>query len=194
MTESTQGLRQQIGQQATQSAQSFHGNSVGNAKSKLQNDRAQLERFVQQMREGDSKTQVQEMVESYNELERSLDQASQDQGVQYALSQAILQGQQSTNGAAQQAHENGKGGGAGESGAQTTQRTVDEQGNITETILDENGGVVDENRVGNVADLPVEDEYIDEQGRVVSQVRDGAGNAYELVSDDSGNMVEARSV
>jgi hypothetical protein len=45
-----------------------------------------------------------------------------------------------------------------------------------------------------VADLPVEEEYIDEQGRVVSRVRDDAGNAFEQILDDEGNMVGARAV
>lgn len=188
MTGNTQSLQQQISQQAAQSAQSFYGNSVGNAKSRVQNDRAQLENLMQQMREGDSKAQVQEMIDSYNELENSMDQAARDQGVQQEVSQAILQARQSANGIVQQAQET-----VG-SGAQTTERTVDEQGQITETAFDENSGVVDEYAVGNVADLAVEDEYIDDQGQIVSQVRDDSDNAYEMVTDDEGNMIEAREV
>jgi YD repeat-containing protein len=71
---------------------------------------------------------------------------------------------------------------------------VDESGNILETTLNENGEVIGEDLVGNVADLPVEDEYIDEQGRVVSRVRDDAGNTYEQIHDDEGNLVGARAV
>jgi hypothetical protein len=182
-----QSLRQQIQQRATQSAQDFYGNSVGGIKSRIQNDRAQLESLAQQMGEGDAKAQIQEMIDSYNELESSMDQATQEQGVQRAVSQAA---QQSTDGATRQAQEDE----TGESGDQTTERTVEEQGYITETTLNENGGVVDEGVVGNVADLPVEEEYIDEQGRIVSRARDDSGNAYELVTDDGGNMVEARAV
>ena len=194
MTDQVQSLQQQMQQQATQSAQDFYGNSVGGIKSRIQDDRAQLESFVQQMPQGDAQAQVQGMIDSYNEIENSMDQAAQEQGVEDTMSQALLQTQQSVNGAAQQAQEVGQGGETGESGAQTMQRTVDEQGHITETTLDENGGVVDEDVVGNVADLMVEDEYIDEQGRMVSRVNDAAGNAYELVTDDGGNMVEARAV
>lgn len=182
MTEQTQSLRQQIAQQAMQSAQDFYGNSVGSIKSRLQNDRAQLEQFSQQLSDGNTKAQVQEMIDSYNELESAMDQATQDQGVQETASQA-----------AQQARDTAKGG-TRESDVQRTERTVDEQGYITETILDESGGVLDEDVVGNVAELPVEEEYIDEQGRVVSRVRDDAGNAYEMVTDDGENMVEARAV
>ena len=185
MSNQTQSLQQQIEQQAAQSAQDFYGNSVGGIKSRIQNDRAQLEDFVQQMPQGDAQARVQGMIDSYNELESSIDQATREQGVEDTASQAVQQTQQPADGQAQE---------AGESGARTTERTVDDQGNITETTLDENGGVVDEDVVGNVADLMVEDEYIDEQGRMVSRVNDAAGNAYELVTDDGGNMVEARAV
>jgi YD repeat-containing protein len=58
--------------------------------------------------------------------------------------------------------------------------------------MNENGEVIGEDLVGNVADLPVEDEYIDDQGRVISRVQDDSGNAYELVLDDEGNVVEVR--
>jgi hypothetical protein len=74
------------------------------------------------------------------------------------------------------------------------ERTVDDSGNILETRLNENGEVIGEDLVGNVADLPVEDEYIDEQGRVVSRVRDDAGNTFEQILDDEGNIVGARAV
>src|SRR3712207_8975463 len=49
---------------------------------------------------------------------------------------------------------------------------------------------VDEDLVGNVGDLQVEEEYVDEEGRVVSQVRDESGNAFERVVDGEGNRSE----
>jgi len=69
---------------------------------------------------------------------------------------------------------------------------VDESGNILETTVNENGEVIGEDLVGNVADLPVEEEYIDDEGRVVSRAQDDAGNVYEQVFDDEGNLVEVR--
>lgn len=71
---------------------------------------------------------------------------------------------------------------------------MDETGYILETVMNESGEVVGEDLVGNVSELPVEDEYIDDEGRVVSRVTDDAGNAYEQVLDDEGNLVEARAV
>ncbi len=80
--------------------------------------------------------------------------------------------------------------GAGE----TTRRSVDESGLIFETTLDENGDVVDEDVVGTVADLPVVDEYADEQGRLVSVAEDELGNTFELILDEGFNTLGARLV
>jgi hypothetical protein len=71
---------------------------------------------------------------------------------------------------------------------------VDESGNILETTLNENGEVTGEDLVGNVADLPVEEEYIDDQGRIVSRARDESGNVFEQILDDEGNMVVVRAL
>ena len=74
----------------------------------------------------------------------------------------------------------------------TTRRGVDESGWILETTHDENGDIVDENVVGTVADLPVTDEYMDEQGRLVSVAKDELGNVFEQVMDDGFNTLETR--
>jgi hypothetical protein len=62
-----------------------------------------------------------------------------------------------------------------------------------ELTLDEGGEVAGERLVGSVSELLIEEEYIDDQDRIVSQVRDETGKAYELVSDDGRNLIEARS-
>jgi hypothetical protein len=71
---------------------------------------------------------------------------------------------------------------------------MDESGNILQTTLNERGEVVDEDLLGNINDLLVEDEYIDDQGRVVTRVRDESGNTFEQVLDDEGNVVDVRAV
>ena len=55
MSPQGQNLQQQVQQRATQSAQNFYGQSVGGLKSQVQNYREQLERFTQQLPEGDAK-------------------------------------------------------------------------------------------------------------------------------------------
>jgi hypothetical protein len=77
---------------------------------------------------------------------------------------------------------------------QAIQRAVDESGDIIEISLNENGEIVGEDLVGNVSSLPVEEEYVDEEGRTVSRVRDELGNAFEQISDNEGNVVGVRAV
>ena len=96
---------------------------------------------------------------------------------QEAAGQGVQDGDESANG-----------------GGHTTRRTVDQLGDIVETIFDENGEVVGEDLVGNVADLPAEEEYTDEEGRAVTRVRDESGSVFEHVADEDGNMLGARAV
>jgi len=77
-------------------------------------------------------------------------------------------------------------------GGRTTRRSVDESGLIFETIYDESGEVVDEDVVASVADLPVDTEYVDEAGRLVSLAKDELGNTFEQVLDDQFNPLGTR--
>lgn len=74
----------------------------------------------------------------------------------------------------------------------TTRRSVDDSGWIFETTYDGNGQVLDEDVVGKVADLPVMDEYVDEQGRLVSVSEDGLGNTFEQAMDEEFNVLATR--
>ena len=76
----------------------------------------------------------------------------------------------------------------------TVVRSVDQSGLILETTYDQSGEVLDEDVVGRVSDLPVVDEYLDEQGRLVSQVKDDLGNTFEQILDDNLNMLETRLI
>jgi pyruvate/2-oxoglutarate dehydrogenase complex dihydrolipoamide acyltransferase (E2) component len=75
-------------------------------KSQVQNYRQQLEQFSQQLPEGAAQAQAKEMIDSYSEIEGSMDRAAQDTGVEDAMSQAVEQTQQQmqevAQGAAQQ--------------------------------------------------------------------------------------------
>ena len=84
--------------------------------------------------------------------------------------------------------------GVTDEGGQTTRRSVDEAGLIVDTTYDGTGDIVDEAVVGTVADLPVVDEYVDEQGRVVSVTEDERGNTFEQVMDEGFNALETRLV
>ncbi len=77
-------------------------------------------------------------------------------------------------------------------GGRTTRRSVDDSGVIFETTHDENGEIVDEDVVGTVADLPVVEEYVDGQGRLVSVAEDELGNTFEQIMDEGLNTLGAR--
>jgi hypothetical protein len=73
-------------------------------------------------------------------------------------------------------------------------RSVDGSGLILETTYNEEGRVIDEQEVGDVTDLPVETEYVDAQGRLVSLAKDEVGNTFEWVTDEELGTLEARIV
>jgi hypothetical protein len=77
-------------------------------------------------------------------------------------------------------------------GGRTTRRSVDDSGVIFETTHDENGEIVDEDVVGTVADLPVVEEYVDGQGRLVSVAEDELGNTFEQIMDEGLNTLGTR--
>ena len=102
-------LQQQLQQLSQQSAQDFYAQSIGSLKSQIQNYREQLEQYSQQLPEGDAKAQIEEMTDYYVELEGSIDQAAQDQGIQDQVNEAAQSTQQKitdfAQGAAQQAQD-----------------------------------------------------------------------------------------
>jgi pyruvate/2-oxoglutarate dehydrogenase complex dihydrolipoamide acyltransferase (E2) component len=110
MTEQVQNGQQQTQEDRyLQEAQSFYGQAMGRVKSQVQNYREQLEQFSEQLPAGDAQAQIQEMIDSYSEIEGSMDQAAQDSGVEDAMSQAVEQTQQQmqevAQGVAQQAQD-----------------------------------------------------------------------------------------
>ena len=93
MSEEAQNLQQQVQQQTMQSAQDFFGASLGSVKGRIAGDRAQLEELAGQLPDGDAQAQIQEMVDSYNDIEGSLDRAAQDQELQDTVDEAAQQEQ-----------------------------------------------------------------------------------------------------
>jgi hypothetical protein len=82
--------------------------------------------------------------------------------------------------------------GVTDEGGLTARRSVNDDGFIVETTYDENGKIVDEDVVARVAELPVEAEYVDEKGRLVSLAKDELGNAFEQIMDEEFNTLETR--
>jgi pyruvate/2-oxoglutarate dehydrogenase complex dihydrolipoamide acyltransferase (E2) component len=105
VTEDAQNLQQQIREQTVQSAQDFYGESLGRLKGQLQSDRAQLESLAEQVPDEEAQAQIQELVDSYEAIESSLDQSAQDLGVEDAVNQALQQAQEAVGQVAGQAQE-----------------------------------------------------------------------------------------
>ena len=76
----------------------------------------------------------------------------------------------------------------------TTRRSVDESDHILDTTFNQRGEVVDEDEVGYVSDLPVETEYVDELGRLLSVASDELGNTFEWVTDEKSGTLGARII
>jgi hypothetical protein len=98
-----QDLSQQVQEQTVGSAQDYFGDSLGRLKGKLQSDRAQLESLAEQVPDEEAQAQFQEMVDSYEAIESSLDQSAQDLGVTDAVNQALQQAQEAVGQVAGQA-------------------------------------------------------------------------------------------
>src|SRR5215208_1135548 len=92
VTEEVHSRSHQIQGQIMQIAQDFYGDSLGRLKGQLQNDRAQLESLMEQS-PPEAQAQLQKMIDSYTEIEDTLDQAAHDQGLDDAVSDAAQQAQ-----------------------------------------------------------------------------------------------------
>ena len=72
---------------------------------------------------------------------------------------------------------------------QTLQRAVDESGVVFEITLDEAGDLVNQKRVGSLAELPAEEEHQNEEGQTIRTVREESGTLVELRLDENGSIL-----
>ena len=76
--------------------------------------------------------------------------------------------------------------------SQTLQRAVDKSGVVFEITLDEAGDLVNQKRVGSLAELPAEKEYQNEEGQTIRTVREESGTLVELRLDENGSILNLR--
>ncbi len=105
MSEGAQNLQQRIQQQTMHTARDFYGNSLGRAKAQLQDSRAQLESLAEQISQEEAQAQIQEMADSYYEIEDRINQTAQNQGLEDAVNYRAQQGQDTAGQAADQAQQ-----------------------------------------------------------------------------------------
>jgi methyl-accepting chemotaxis protein len=90
MTEQAQNLVGQIQEQVQQTAQDFFGDSLGEIKNQLATHRSQLQELIEMLPESqeEGRAQLEQLLGSYEELENSLDEVAQEQGLQEMVNQA----------------------------------------------------------------------------------------------------------
>src|SRR4028119_220021 len=94
MSEQTQ--QQQTQDQTLQQADPLFRSSMGRIKGRMQSDSAQLESFMQQLPE-EYQAQLQEMTDSYAQFGDSIDQATQDAGVQDVMEEEAQEARQTAD-------------------------------------------------------------------------------------------------
>jgi hypothetical protein len=75
-------------------------------------------------------------------------------------------------------------------GYRTEGRGVQGSGEVTEPAPSEPEETVEEEATSALDGLQIEEEYVDERGRIVGRARDGSGNMVEGVLDDEGNVAK----
>jgi hypothetical protein len=132
MTEQGQDLVQQIQEQVQQSAEDFFGDSLGAIKNQLATHRSQLQEIVEMVPESQEggRAQLDQLLSSYEELENSLDEVAQQQGLQEMVNQAAQQAQEAAGQATEQAQETAEQ--AQEGAEQATEQAQETVGQATE--------------------------------------------------------------
>ena len=107
MTEQAQNLVSQLQEQVQQTAQDFFGESLGEIKNQLATHRSQLQELIEMLPESqeEGRAQLEQLLSSYEELENSLDEVAQEQGLQEMVNQAAQQAQEAAGQATEQAQE-----------------------------------------------------------------------------------------
>jgi len=219
MTEDAQDLARRVQDQTVDSARDFFGASLGRLKDRLRDDRSQLEDLAEQLQQEQVRARIQELVDSYSAIEESIERAARDLGLEGTMDETVphahdtvgraVQGAQGTVAGAVDQAQSATGQMAGQIGQvaehfpggrllgrttdesdRTVQRVVDETGDIIETTLDESYELVDENPAGSLTDLPVEEEYQDEEGRMIRTVKDESGTLVKLHLDPEGSVLD----
>jgi len=197
MTEQAQNSGQQSQEdQYLQEAQNFFGQAMGRVKSQAQNYREQLEQYAQQLSDGNAQAQIQEMIDSYSEIENSMDQAVQDAGVEDVMSQTVEQTQQQmqevAQGVTQQAQDT-----AGLVAGQAQQaagQVTDQAGQVAGQAQEVAGGATQnvQDTVGGLAGGGQQDQeqgggplggVTDQVGEVAGQAQEAAGGAVQQAQD-----------
>ena len=187
VTEEVHSRSHQIQGQIMQIAQDFYGDSLGRLKGQLQNDRAQLESLMEQS-PPEAQAQLQKMIDSYTEIEDTLDQAAHDQGLDDAVSDAAQQAQDAAGQVTDRAGQAAQGvqDTAGQAAGQAQDAAGQAVGQVTETAgqaaqqAQDAAGQAAEQAQGAAGQVA------DQAGQVAQGAQDAAGQAAQQAQDTAG--------
>ncbi len=176
MSEQAQNLVGQIQDQVQQTAQDFFGDSLGEIKNQLATHHSQLQELIEMLPESqeEGRAQLEQLLNSYEQLESSLDEVAQEQGVQEAVNQAAQQPQAAAGQATEQAQE--VAGQATEQAQQTAQQAQEGAEQATEQAQ-ETAGQVTEPAQGAL-------------GQATEQVQEGVQQATEQAQEGTQHTTE----
>lgn len=189
-----ENLWQQIQEQIIQSAQNFHTDALGRLKGQLRGDRAQLEDLAGQLPQGDARARIQGMLDSYSEIEGTLDRAAHELGVEDAVNAATRRtpeaGEQDVQGARDDA------GGVISQTTDAVGQVAGQAGQIAGAAQEAIGQAVEQ--VGELTEkLPgglLLNRTTNEAGQTMQRVVDKSGNILDITLDAASDLVDEKVV
>jgi hypothetical protein len=159
MTEDARNLARWVQDQTVDSARECFGASLGQLKDGLLNDRSQLEELAEQLRQEEAQARIQELVDAYSAIERSIEEVARDLGLEDTTNETSSHDPEGQDTAGQTAQDVVAGavdqaasaanqvavqiGQVAENlpGSHLLGRTTDEAGRTLQRVVDETGGV-----------------------------------------------------
>ena len=180
MTEDARNLARRVQDQTVDSARGFFGASLGRLKAGLRDERSQLEDLAEQIRQEEARARIQELVDSYSAIERSIEEAARDVGLEDTIDETAPQasGGQDTVGQGAQDAVAGAVGQAASVAGQVAGQVVGQIGQVAENLP---GG-------------RLLSRTTDDAGRTVQRVVDETGDIIETTLDESGELVDENPV
>ena len=184
MTEDARNLARRVQDKTVDSARGFFGASLGRLKDGLRDDRSELEDLAGQLRQEEARARIQELVDSYSAIERSIEEAARDLGLEDTIDETAPQapGGQDTVGQ-----------GARDALAGAVDQAASAAGQVAGQVAEQVAG-----QIGQVAEnLPgghLLGRTTDAAGRTVQRVVDETGDIIETTLDESGELVDENPV
>ncbi len=181
MTENEQSLARRVQDQTLVSARDFFGASLGRLKDQLGTDRSQLEDLAEQLRQEEARARVQELVGSYSAIEKAIEDAARDRGIEAPTEEGSPQGP----GAEDQEGQRETVGRAIQGAQETVEGAVGRAADAAGRAVGQVGQVAE-----NLPGSQLLGRTTDEADRTVQRLVSGSGDIIEATLDESGTLVD----